>query len=556
LGPTEAIKASTEYVCSKLSQSTTKYKRNKLHKRDEFYVEPELKGIGTRFEIQKPNALQPALPVRLQCTFPYISILQSLKCAFKNKSFLETYLEYNKHGNGHTCKEGDYIDFCCGSVYKSRSIFQKFPNSLQIQIFLDDFEPCNPLGSKATLHKICGVYFSVRNMPQNSKLSSIYLIALCNSDDLKTKSTDYNNLLRLIVEDLKVLEVDGINVSSDLNLKGTLGVFSADNLGANGAFGFVESFGSANIHFCKICELPKYRCQTACKEDISAMRTIKNYEVHLETISNSTKVNLEQTKGIKRDCDLNKLKYFHTMENYCIDQMHDVAEGIVPFVLHQVFQYIIEKKICTEISLTHKIQFYDYGIIESKNVPSMIMLSKPNLNQNAAQSMCLFKNIPYILSGLKEKLNEIWICVTSLQKIIQTIESDKIHESDLILLESNIHDHLESLQNIFGVKLIPKHHNLVHYPRVIRAMGSVKNMSTIRFEAKHQVFKSISRQNKNFKKLTYTLAMKHQKLIAKKMKTFSNILEVSSSKGKVISSDQLPINIMKDSAFEIKRLTI
>lgn len=153
---------------------------------DVFFVPPEKTAIGTRFELEKKTVLEPAFPVRLQYTHPYVPIIKTLQSAFKNDAFLSTYLKYNEYGNGHICKENEYADFCCGSIFRKNELFKRFPNSLQIQIFIDDFEPCNPLGSKATIHKICGVYFVVRNMPYNSKLSSIYLIALCNTDDIKT----------------------------------------------------------------------------------------------------------------------------------------------------------------------------------------------------------------------------------------------------------------------------------------------------------------------------------------------------------------------------------
>lgn len=80
-------------------------------------------------------------------------------------------------------------------------------------------------------------------------------------------------------------------------------------------------------------------------------------------IENSTKVDFEKTKGIKRDCALNKLQYFHTMENFSVDLMHDIPERIIPSILHQLFQYCIEKRICSEKELVQKIQFHDYGAL-------------------------------------------------------------------------------------------------------------------------------------------------------------------------------------------------
>lgn len=355
-------------------------------------MEPSAKAVGTRFENKKTDPLKPAFIVRLQCKFPYVPILKTLESAFKNQMFLETYIDYNKNGgNGHSCKQMEYIDFCCGTVYKKNELFQKNPNALQIQIFCDDFEPCNPLGSKATIHKMCGIYFCIRNMPNNSKLNNIYLVALCNTDDLKTKETDFNDIWRIILNEIRHLEAVGITVANGINLKGSLVITSADNLEQNQSLGFVESFVST--HFCRICDMPKNLCQIECEENPSSLRTIASYEKSLSIAKNSTKVDFSKTKGVKRDCDLNKLEYFHIMQNKCVDPMHDLPEGVVSFALLHLFKFLTENNICPETRLVQLIQFFDYGVLNRKNVPSAISLTKQNLNQSAAQCLCLFRNI-------------------------------------------------------------------------------------------------------------------------------------------------------------------
>lgn len=86
-----------------------------------------------------------------QPTFEYIPILESLESAFKNKDFEEMYIKYNNEK--HVCEVGVYKDFCCGSLYKSKDIFND-PLTLQLQIGIDDFEVCCPVKSKATKHEI------------------------------------------------------------------------------------------------------------------------------------------------------------------------------------------------------------------------------------------------------------------------------------------------------------------------------------------------------------------------------------------------------------------
>lgn len=82
------------------------------------------------------------------------------------------------------------------------------------------FELCNPLQSKAGVHKVYAFYFSIRNVPVEfrSRTNNIHLVCLVNSNDLKTKTTDFNNVWRPIVRELKYLEEIGINVG-DKNIK-------------------------------------------------------------------------------------------------------------------------------------------------------------------------------------------------------------------------------------------------------------------------------------------------------------------------------------------------
>lgn len=80
----------------------------------------------------------------------------------------------------HDCILGKFVNFCCGELFKSIQLFQANPDSLQLQIGYDDFEPCNPLASKSNRHKICAVYFSVQNFPVKylSKCKSVFVVAL------------------------------------------------------------------------------------------------------------------------------------------------------------------------------------------------------------------------------------------------------------------------------------------------------------------------------------------------------------------------------------------
>ena len=56
--------------------------------------------------------------------------------------------------NGHTLDSDTLEDYCDGQVFKSHPLFSIHKNALQIYFYYDDLEVCNPLGSKAKIHKL------------------------------------------------------------------------------------------------------------------------------------------------------------------------------------------------------------------------------------------------------------------------------------------------------------------------------------------------------------------------------------------------------------------
>ncbi len=58
---------------------------------------------------------------------------------------------------GHQSRDGILRDFCDGRVFKSHPLFSVVVNSLQMLLYYDDVEICNPLGSSRIKHKQ-GIY--------------------------------------------------------------------------------------------------------------------------------------------------------------------------------------------------------------------------------------------------------------------------------------------------------------------------------------------------------------------------------------------------------------
>lgn len=55
---------------------------------------------------------------------------------------------------GHQCSDQVLADYCDGTYFKSHPLYSHNPKALQIIIYYDDVEICNPLGSRAKKHKL------------------------------------------------------------------------------------------------------------------------------------------------------------------------------------------------------------------------------------------------------------------------------------------------------------------------------------------------------------------------------------------------------------------
>lgn len=509
----QILETSSHFTQNLLFKIASKYRRKKIIESSGHYVAPKEVAIGTRWELQTKKFQSRILkiPRLIQSHFQYVSILGTLRSLFTHEEFSRQYFEHNSQNQ--VCDTSKLINFCSGATFKSIELFQKHPESVQLQLASDDFEPCNPVGTKSNRHKICAVYFSIQNIPTKylSKCKYVFLVAICNSDDVKMKHTDFNNIWYPIVNELKELELNGFAISRKPNLKGTLTQLAFDNLGANTALGFVGSFSSN--YFCRFCEMSKAECKQSNFEDPNKLRTIEGYEKQMTIISESTKVIFDQTKGAKYYCLLNDLSYFHIISHPTVDIMHDINEGAIHFTLEILFKQLTIQKIMNPQVLSLTVQFFKYGHLNRSNKPGPVDLEKHNLGQNASQSMCLFKNIPFILFDERKnkKLENIWKIVQALLRIIEIVYSREIFEND-------IGDLTEQLQ-IFSTNFLeterhlkPKIHFMLHYPSIIRKMGPIVFMNMMRYERKHRSLKMLI--SSNYKNLNKSLAEEHQRMLS------------------------------------------
>ena len=56
--------------------------------------------------------------------------------------------------NPHKAPNGILNDYCDGSNFAQHEVFSKDPHALQVQLYYDDIDICNPIGSKSVIHKL------------------------------------------------------------------------------------------------------------------------------------------------------------------------------------------------------------------------------------------------------------------------------------------------------------------------------------------------------------------------------------------------------------------
>ncbi|XP_061910700.1 uncharacterized protein LOC133654400 [Entelurus aequoreus] len=122
------------------------------YKRKQYYT--------SHFSVLEP--VEYILDAQRNRTFQYVPILQSLQQLFTHKGVLE-HLETQKIQD-HTGFQ-EYRTVRDGEYYKQNLFLSGEGFRIAVNLYVDDFEICNPLGTSRRKHKLCGVYWVLGNLP-------------------------------------------------------------------------------------------------------------------------------------------------------------------------------------------------------------------------------------------------------------------------------------------------------------------------------------------------------------------------------------------------------
>ena len=195
-------------------------------------VKPETKFLDYRIDYRLNPQTSQYEPVRVPMSFEYVSVTKTLTVLMSNpkiRAFIDSEMP---------SEDGVSRSYLDGSRAKTHPLLLRFPKIIRLQIYWDDIEVVNPLGSKTSIHKIAAFYFSIQNIPpvESSQLSSVYLLALAYSEDMKQPGT-FEKILAPFLYELRKLESErGVTVEVNGEpycLRATLTVLCADTLAAH-----------------------------------------------------------------------------------------------------------------------------------------------------------------------------------------------------------------------------------------------------------------------------------------------------------------------------------
>ncbi|XP_022164770.1 uncharacterized protein LOC111029861, partial [Myzus persicae] len=313
-------------------------------------------------------------------------------------------------------------NFIQGDLWKTKLVNFSDKIVFPYFLFIDDLEINNPLGSHSTFQAVSAVYYSFPLLENNSKLTNIFLAAIIKSVDMK----EYGNesCLKSLIDVLYSFEKEGIIISTpekgDTRVYFMLGLVLGDNLGLNSILDFSRSFSAS--YFCRFCKASKDITKKLFEEDSLLMRNITNY--------NNSKT------GVHGESFLNKIPSFHVTQNYCVDVMHDLFEGICHYDMCHIIKYFTENvKYFSLDTLNLRKSNFNYGSIEIGNISPSINtkhLQNFHLKMSAREMMTFTHFFPLMVGDLVPENDEVWLFFMNLLQIIDILLSYSICEQKAV----------------------------------------------------------------------------------------------------------------------------
>lgn len=455
----------------------SEYKRFKYFKDLGTFIKPESYVIGQQSIGKIVDSNYVIVPTNV--TGQYVSVKLVLQKLFGIPGFLQQILNYMQ---SLLMESNGISNIVQAESYKI--LQEKYPNRIIIPLifYYDEFEVNDLLGSHTDTHKIGAVYYSLPCIPPNvqSHLINIQVALLFNSNDRK-EFGNRNTFLPLIKE-LQFLHTYPVYTTNDnIDIYVNCRLIVADNLGRHEIDGFMESFVVNKP--CSVCQISRNELLSATNEKPELLRNADNYKADVEK-------NDVSTTGINSECVFNEIEDFHILENSALDIMHDIYEGVCGYDLSQILlHYIVNLKFFTLEDLNDRVGAFDFDVSELSNRIPFLKREKLNnryLGFSAAQVIRFTKYFGLIIGDFVPHNDPHWELYLTLRAIIDILNAKSFSLQEIEYLQCLVTEHHEIYVRLFGNTLKTKHHNMLHYARLMLRVGPLVHVWCMRFEAKHK----------------------------------------------------------------------
>ena len=444
-------------------------------------------------------------------SFQYVPVLETIKMFLAHQDVASEIVK-----DCTQVADNDYLySYKDGSACQNSTLFRNDKSSLRLHFYVDDFEVCNPIGSRRSIHKLTAVYYIIGNVHTRywSQNSSIHLAVLARTKVVKLYGLE--KIMSCLIRDIKVLEREGVKLKFDgfdQVFKGSIATISADNLASHEIGGFRQTFSSGKI--CRFCLADYETIASVHTEENCVIRTAKVHSIHLDALSKDE--SCSRTYGVKSNCVFSELENFVVPDSLPPDVMHDILEGFCPINVKVVLKSLILSKKLTVKTFNSRLDMFEYPKCDDATKPPHIpadFISTGRLIGSASQNWCLFRNLPFLVHDCisdDDDIANFWQLHLLARKICQILFATVVKKEWLLDLQQYIAEHHALLSTVDKGVFTPKLHFLVHYPRLIELYGPLKHLWCMRFEACHQYYKKAAKISNNYKNIALTLAERHQ----------------------------------------------
>jgi len=191
---------------------------------------------------------------------------------------------------------------------------------------------------------------------------------------------------------------------------------------------------------------------------------------------------LSTAYGLKKDCILNELKYFHISWGSPSDIAHDLFEGFHFEILKVVVEHCIHEELFSLNELNDRIQNFPYCGKDKTNKPTQLIGesgTKVTIKQTAAQSLCLVRLLPLLIGHLVPITDRQWALYCQYLNILDYIMAPSLKFGEIHQMKLLIEEFLEDffhVNNHLNVK--PKTHFMLHYASQYKEFGPLIHNST------------------------------------------------------------------------------